>query len=147
MTQLGIHARDVKLAVQRSRTSARTIRLLTRPDPSVARAIWADIAVSGERDALIFTFTAITRAARWARRRDLRSEPAHRHIVMTQTARAHGFADSDELRQALGGSALWPWIEHTIEEAALAKRIRRELFAGGGHSTVPLDNRADQDCI
>ena len=147
LTEPKMNARDLKDATHRSRTSMRMARLLTRPDASLARAIMADMAVAGERDPLVFTLTAITRAVEWAQRRGLGSQPLHRHQVMAETARAHGFTDWDELRESLSGSALWPWIEHSVEQGALARRVRQELFAGSGQSGAALEDRAIQDCI
>jgi hypothetical protein len=134
MEETGIQASDLRRARQRSRTSPRVARLLVRPDAAVARAIWADITVSGDRDALVFAFTATVSAARWARRENLQSKPGRRRVVMTELARAHGFPTWSELERTLHRSPIWPWIEHTVDDTVRARQVREQLFSTAGVS-------------
>jgi hypothetical protein len=140
MTRLGLHARDLEAATGRARTTVRTAGLLTTPDTPLARMIWADLTVAGERDALVFAFTAVTRAIRFAQRANLTGQRVHRHAAMSHIAHAHGFATWSALQQELGASALWAWIEQALEDTTLAKRVRQELFTNAGHSAGGLES-------
>jgi hypothetical protein len=111
-------------------------RLATVAHDSVpARAIWAEISVAGDMDAIVLRFTALKNAARWARARSFRPDVGQRQLALQEIAYFHGFRTWATLRSALGPDLLlWSWIEHTAEEMALAKRIRYELFRGTGQA-------------
>jgi hypothetical protein len=145
MKELGIKARDVKSAIESSRTSERLARRLTREDAPLARAIWADIFATGERDALVCTFAATMRAAAWARRCNLGGDTGLTHAVTSAIAHAHGYAGWYELQAALLVSPVWPWIERAVEDTVLARRVRRELFASAREPGQRLNLQASQE--
>jgi len=145
MTTLGIGARDLKAAISASRTSRRVARRLVRQNSPLARAVWADMFVSGDRDAVVCTFIATTRAAAWARRRNVRSDAVQSRAVMATLAQAHGFDSWCELQTALRDSPIWPWIDKAVEDTSLAKRMRQELFSTAGVPGHEFDVETDQD--
>ena len=101
--------------------------------------------VSGDRDAVVCTFIATTRAAAWARRRNVRSDAVQSRAVMATLAQAHGFDSWCELQTALRDSPIWPWIDKAVEDTSLAKRMRQELFSTAGVPGHEFDVETDQD--
>jgi hypothetical protein len=126
-------------------TSAAVARLLAKPNGALARVVWAGFAQSGDRDTMALTLFAMTKAAAWGRHRDLAGERVHRQLIEQEVARAHGFATWRELRKTLRQSPVWPWIEETAHDTAIARQVRQQLFARGSAAGDLIRAHADQD--
>ena len=131
MAALGLGARDIRAATDRSRTTRGLVRQLMRADSPLARAVWADMTVTGSRDSLVSAFSTARRAITWARRWSVQCEVSHRQAARADIAHAHGFAAWDGLHGELHASPVWPWVSRAAEEAALAKAVKQELFHPG----------------
>lgn len=112
-----------------NRTRVDVFREFSRHDGPTARVVWGEVTRAGELDAVVMRYTAIKRAAQWARVRGLIPEWRHWDTARAEIAANHGFCTWDEIRGMLAGDAeIWTALERCCEEAALAKRTRQELF-------------------
>jgi hypothetical protein len=147
-SRLGVCAGDVASALAQRRAVAQLLGEVAH-DSSIARAVWAEISVSGDMDAVVLRFIAVRNAARWARTRSLRPDSGQQYLALKEIAHFHGFRTWAELRAALGShQELWAWIERFADEAALAKRVRHELFHSAGARGMaddPPDSRSGHE--
>ena len=110
-SHLGIAANDVASAFARHQAWSQLLGELASHDTAFARAVWADIVVAGDVDAIVLRFIAFSRAVDWARAHSLQPDARQRCLALTEIAHRHGSATWSELQAALAGHGeVWSWI-------------------------------------
>ena len=131
LSEVGVVRADLIDALARGRTSVCLLEQLSRHDGAAAKAVWADIAVTGDLDGLVLRFTAMNDAAAWADTAGLKPDANHEYLARYEIASRHGFRRWSDMQAALGAASRpWAWIERACRLTALAKRVRHELFSG-----------------
>lgn len=97
-----------------------------------AERLWDALIASGELDAEIFRWRAVTGAAAQARRLGRSPLPVHHERADDEIARGHGCDSWTELQEHLGADLeLWTWVLTHREELAWATSRRDALFRVG----------------
>jgi hypothetical protein len=119
---------DLAAAVDRRHAALALADDLTRQDSQHARAVWTEIALAGDAEALLLRFVTLESAVELARARGRKPTSRHRELARDAIARAHGFRGWDRLEATLGERKLRAWIEPLAEDLALASCMKEEFF-------------------
>ncbi len=124
---------DLARSLARQRDLVHLCKDLVEHEHLIVDALWGELVISGELDAIIYRFRALTHAAAEARARSWEPSAEHRFLADGEIANVHGFGSWEALQAELGShDKLWSWIKDYREDLSLAKRFREELFTVPG---------------